>query len=381
MSSMRISCGIAGVVAASLWSWGCGQRELAEKNAVASTLVAATNPAAVASDPPTAGTWFPVTREFLRQYVPAVGSFRARQITKIGPRVAGRVEAVEVREGDLVRKGQVLVRLDARFFEIAEQQARASLDAAKGALASAQAELAEKRREMERQLEVFRRNAGSPKERDDAISAFERAQGTVSEKQGRLAEAEQRLAYAVEERKETLILAPYDGVITERLVDPGEPVSATPVTHLLEIQEVGVLYLEFSLAQELLKNVRAGTRVEWRVEGVAGDPDQGEVAVVFPAIDELTRSFRCRVIVDNPALKYRPGMLAAVRVVVQEIADALTVPRKALRPAASGYEITVLSGGQPTVRRVEVGLLTEDRAEIREGLGDGDRVMLEAAGS
>lgn len=378
---MRISRGIAGVVAAGLWSWGCGQRELAEKNAVASTLVAATNPAAVASDPPTAGTWVPVTRELLRQYVPAVGSFRARQITKIGPRVAGRVEAVEVREGDLVRKGQVLVRLDARFFEIAEQQARASLDAARGALASAQAELAEKRREMERQLEVFRRNAGSPKERDDAISAFERAQGAVSEKQGRLAEAEQRLAYAVEERKETLILAPYDGVITERLVDPGEPVSANPVTHLLEIQEVGVLYLEFSLAQELLKNVRAGTRVEWRVEGVAGDSDQGEVAVVFPAIDELTRSFRCRVIVDNPALKYRPGMLAAVRVVVQENTDALTVPRKALRPAASGYEITVLSGGQATVRRVEVGLLTEDRAEIREGLGDGDRVMLEAAGS
>jgi membrane fusion protein (multidrug efflux system) len=321
-----------------------------------------------------------VRRETLRRYAPAVGSFRARQTTKLGPQVSGRVQEVLVEVGDLVTKDQVLVRLDPAFFEIEVQQNRGAVEAAKGALASAAVDVADTEREMQRQLELFRSGAGSTKERDDAIAAHDRAVANRAEEAGKLTEAEKRLEYAQERLEETQIRAPYDGAITARIVDPGEPAAAAPPTHVLEIQEVGVLHLEFSLPQELLDVVGVGTPIEFEVEGVKDGAGTGTVAVVFPALDEATRSLRCRAILDNKARKYQPGLLARVKVVTQEAKDALVVPRTALSQTASGWQALLAVAGRLVATPVEVGLLTDDGAQVLRGLAEGDQVVAAAGG-
>jgi RND family efflux transporter MFP subunit len=160
------------------------------------------------------------------------------------------------------------------------------------------------------------------------------------------------------------------------MVDPGQPASANPVTNLVEVQETGVLYLEFSLPQELLATIAPGTPITFEVEGTADGQGSGEVAVVFPAIDEATRSFRCRVIVQNADMRLRPGLLAQVRVLTRQVANALVVPRRALSQTASGWQVRASGPGGPAARAVQVGLLTDEVAEITGGLQESDRVLL-----
>ena len=362
---------LVAVVPALLLVSGCGHKPDA-----AATTSSAVAPTEAAATPAPEGSWVQVRRETIRQYAPAVGTLRSRQSTQLGPQVSGQVEEVLVDVGDRVKAGQVLVRIDPTLFEIEVQQFQAAVETARGALASAEADVQFAQREVPRQLELFNRNAASPKEKDDATTAYERVIGTRDEKKGELGEAQQRLRYGQRQLDETQIRAPYDGTITRRMVDPGQPASANPVTNLVEVQETGVLYLEFSLPQELLATIAPGTPITFEVEGAAEGQGSGEVAVVFPAIDEATRSFRCRVIVPNADLRLRPGLLAQVHVLTRQVANALVVPRRALSQTASGWQVLASGPAGPTARAVQVGLLTDEVAEITGGLQESDRVLL-----
>jgi len=368
----------AAALAAGALLWGCneaGQPKAAPPAAPAAVVASQNVTAAPAR--PTAE----VRRETLRRCAPAVGSFRARQTTKLGPQVSGRVQQVLVDVGDLVKQGQVLVRLDQTFFEIDVQQNKAAVEASEGALASLAVDVANAEREMKRQLDLFEQGAGSTKERDDAVTAYDRAVANRAEKAGRLAEAQKRLEYVQQQLEETQIRAPYDGAITARMVDPGESATMMPPTQLVAIQEIGVLYLEFALPQELLGSVSVGAPLQFEVEGVPDGAATGTVAVIFPAVDEMTRSFYCRAVIENPRRKYQPGLLARVNVVLQEVKDALVVPRTALSQTASGWQALVAADdGPPVVTPVEVGLMTDDWAQVLKGLTEGERVIAAANG-
>ena len=324
---------------------------------------------------------FEVHRDSLRRYAAAVGSFRARQSTRLGPQISGRVKDVLVNVGDRVTRGQVLVRLDPAFFQIEVNQSRASAEAARQALASAGVDVVDTEREMNRQTGLFEQGAGSTKDRDDAVTRYQRAVARQAEQSAKLTEAQRQLEYSEQRLAETEIRAPYDGAVTSRMVDPGEPAAATPPTHVLEVQEVGVLYLEYCLPQELLDSVSVGAPVEFEVEGVRGGAGSTTVAVIFPAIEESTRSFRCRSIVDNSTGQYQPGLLARVRVVAQEVQNALVVPRTALTQTAGGWQVLVAVNGRPVPRPVEMGLLSDDRVQVLRGLQDGERIFVTATGN
>jgi RND family efflux transporter MFP subunit len=148
------------------------------------------------------------------------------------------------------------------------------------------------------------------------------------------------------------------------------------VTELLEVRDVDRLDLEFSLPQDLLARVRAGTPVEWEVEGVDDGKGRGEISVIFPALDEATRTFRCRLTVGNPGTRFRPGVLVKARAVVAEARGVLAVPAAALSRTGAGWEATVLAGGRPERRPVEIGIRSADRFEVRAGLSEGEKVWV-----
>jgi RND family efflux transporter MFP subunit len=364
-----VALALVGMLAA-----GCGQQQTAHgaqlpTSAPAAFSTGTSQPTTVSSAVVT------VRRDALRRYAPAVGTLRARQTSRLGPQVAGRIAAVLVDVGDRVTSGQILARIDPVFFELDIQQATAVVTSSRGALASAEADVVEKEREMKRQLELFERGNGSPKDRDDAVTAYQRCVGTRDERAGRLAEAENRLSYCRQKLAETQIRAPFDGAVTARLVDPGEAASNMPPTPLLEVQEVGTLYLEFSLPQELLGVVRTGTSLEFSVEGGPEDKVTATVAVVFPAIDEATRSFRSRAIIDNRAGTFSPGLLAEVRVVAQEVPDALVLPRTAVTRTSAGWQVLIPAAGRSVPKTIAVGLVADDRVQVLSGLNAGDEVL------
>ncbi len=368
----------------------------------------------VTASPPAeqrAGRWVAVERRSVTQTTSAVGSFRARQTTLLGSQVAGRVADVLADIGDIVRTGQELVRLDPTFFAIEVEQREADAEAARVKLAggretlkSLEAEvqvtrtaLAEAELEFTRMKNLWEKPSGETpsisKQRYDAARfAHEQAQARVDAAQSRVAEqdaklrehaagvkqAEEALRYANERLDEATIRAPYDAIVARRMVDPGEPVTATPVTHLLEVREVGTLYLEYALPQELLSTVKPGTPVTFDAEGVTEDDAEAQttISVVYPTLDEATRSFRCRSVVANPKLTFRPGMLASVEVVVGQAQDVPVVPRLALKDSARGRAVMVANDGHPVERYIEVGAMDESWAEVRSGLSEGDRVLV-----
>lgn len=380
----------------------------------------ATPPSATATGPGTSATadaasatsasWVAVEPRPLYEEAPAVGSFRARQTTRVGAEVSGEVLAVLVDVGATVTRDQPLVQLDPTFFEIEVAQRRAEVESAKARQVSAEqgvqtalaeveharAAVGETQLRFERMRALWEKPEGQapsiPKSRFDeadfalreAAARLRSTESRVGEAQARLAEAHvgvslatQTLRYAEERQRKTTVTAPYDGVVTARLVDVGEPVTATPVTHLVEVQETAVLYLEFSLPQELLAVVRKGTPVRFEAEGIEDSDAAGAIDVVFPTIDEVTRSFRCRVIIDNREGRFPPGVLARVHVTTRAVEDALVVPRTALAAGEGGWAVRVDAGdGRAAPRRVELGLMTEKEVQVLSGLARGERVLV-----
>ncbi len=354
------------ILVVAIFLTACGKKGGSPPPSAASGAERESAQGAASASPAPRGEWVIVNRGTIRSSVPAVGMLRARQTTKLGSQVSGRVELVLVDVGDVVKKGQELVRLDPVFFGIERSQRVADLDAAKAALWETETQHT-------RMKNLWEKPQGKepsiPKKLyDDAKARFDAAQARVKQ-------AEEALRYADERLRELVIRAPYDGVVTRRLVDPGEPVTSTPVSHLIEIQEVGTLDLEFSLPQEMLSRVRAGTHVTFEAEGVPETKGSSQVAVVFPAVEEATRSFRSRVTVPNPSGIYRPGMLIRVWVVDQEVKDALLLPRKAVTETAQGWQVLASNSESPVRRPIKLGLVTDTLVEVKDGLREGDRVF------
>ncbi len=319
-------------------------------------------------NPTLKGRWVPVVRENLSEYVPAVGFFQAVQSTRLGSQVSGRVKDVLVDVGTKVKKGDELVRLDPEFFDIEVAQRGADRDAAK--TAADEAEL-----NWKRMKELWEKPEGE--EPSIPRRLYDDAKSRRDTAQARLRQAEEALRWSLERKKEATVRAPYDAVVTKRYVDSGEPVTATPVTHLLEIQDISSLELEFSLPQELLASVKEGeTRVLFDVEGLAGGPDEATVVVVYPAIEESTRSFRCRALVPNSGHRFRPGLLVRVKVAIKTARETLVVPRSALRQTATGWEVTVSRAGKEERQPVQVGIVGEEKIEVLDGLKEGERVFV-----
>lgn len=314
---------------------------------------------------PPGGEWIACSRRTLSSYYPAVATMHANRVTRVGPQVAGRVEAVLVDEGAVVKAGAELVRLERVFFELAVQGRRAEVQSAKVSKSAAQLQF-------NRMRNLWEKPEGEEpsiprKLYDDARSALQGAEARVLQAEASQRDSEQKL-------RETVIRAPYDSVVSRRLVDPGEPVTATPVTHLLELQDLSSVELQFALPQRMLSAVRAGTAIEFEVDGVPGGPWQSRVSVVLPDLDEATRSFRCKAVVENRAGLFRPGLLGRVRVVEEQIEDALAAPKGAVERYGAGWRVRVRTAGGVEWRTVVVGLQTHDHVEIRSGLSAGDQV-------
>lgn len=312
----------------------------------------------------------------MRVYQSAVGTLHPSQVTQVGSQVSGRVDEVYVDVGDKVTKDQALARLDQKQFQIQVQQAKAELDDAASSYSAAE-------KDFERMKNLWESPKGDEpsiarKRYDDAIREFEKSAARKLSAEQSVALAEYRLA-------ETVILAPYDGVITLRFVHPGQSVTAAPPTHLFEIQDTSNVYLEFSLPQSHLASIatHAGpsqpTPVEFWVDGMEGTKHTGVVNMVFPSVDQETHSFKCRVVVANSAGVFRPGLLAEVLVQLDILEDVILVPAAAVRLASDGGEVTILAPEGETKRKVKLGRRNTDNYEVLDGLRVGEQVLLRPA--
>jgi len=272
------------------------------------------------------------------------GSLRALREVRIVNQEEGEVIAVAVREGDRVRRGEVLVRYDDRILKALFDKAVATRK---------QAELDHERN---RQL-IARGFIGA-----DALSRTETAL--------EIARAEQRL---LSTRLQHMTLeAPFAGVVSERKVEPGGVTAAH--THLLTLIDPSTLITDVAVSELFLPYVKVGDPAGVRIDALGDKLHDGKIVRIHPAIDPVSRTGRIEVALEPVPPGARAGQFCRV-VLSTGSDDQILVPLAALRRDPKGEFVFVFDDG--IVRRAEVtsGLRLVDRVEIRSGLNVGTQVV------
>jgi Cu(I)/Ag(I) efflux system membrane fusion protein len=284
----------------------------------------------------------PVVRGNLPRGGQTVGyvQFDERKVQQVRPRAEGWVEGLSVRAlGETVQAGQLLFTLYSPLLESVQQE---YLDALKIG-----------NREL---IDASR----------DRLRAVGLDAGTAS-----------RLAKSGRAAGKVAFHAPISGVITE--LEAREGAMLTPEMSAMTITELGSLWVVAEVPESQSSWVRQGTQAEVRFSSQPGVTIRGRVEYVYPELNMETRAVRARIVLEAPPQDVRPNMLATVSLVAADGAAVLHIPRSALiRNGARDRVVIALGDGRFASRSVVAGAESGDRVAIREGLQEGDRVVVAA---
>lgn len=303
-----------------------------------------------------------VTPHDLRQILTVSGSLRAVNQVSVKARVAGEVRDVLVREGEAVKTGQILIRIDPADYQARLAQAKGALLAARGQL-----DIATKARDNNQALLAkgfISRNAF-----DNAASQYEIAAANVESARGALGVAQNAL-------EDTVLRAPITGLVSSRTVQPGEKVS--PDNRLLDVVDLRQMEMEAAVPAADITHIAQGQEVAVSVEGLPA-PLTGKVARINPATQAGSRSILVYIQVDNPQGVLRAGMFGEAQLTLARKNDVLTVPQSALQTSAGNASVFAVEGGKLVRKPVTLGIRGNDgegaAVEILGGLENGARIV------
>ena len=303
-----------------------------------------------------------VTPRDLRQTLAASGSLRAYNQAAVKARVAGEVREVLVREGETVKAGQVLVRMDDADYRARVAQAEGALLAARG-----QFDIAAKARENNRAL--LDRGFISKNAYDTASSQYDIARANVNAAQGGLDVSRKALG-------DTVIRAPIAGMVASRSVQPGEKVSAD--NKLLDVIDLARMEMEVAVPTSEIIGIAPGQEVTVKVEGL---PQllPATVVRINPATQAGSRSIMTYLQLDNPQNRLRSGMFGEARLTLSKKAGVLAVPPSALQVNGDSAYVYAVEQDKLVRRQVHTGITGSDGdaslIEIVSGLEPGTRIV------
>jgi RND family efflux transporter MFP subunit len=309
-------------------------------------------PPAVSAEPELEVHTALVRRGSIQASITAPATLEAQRESRIGPEVQGTLLRVLVDEGERVEAGAPLFEVDPSPYRFALRQAEAGLDLAKAQRHQLEADLGRARSLRER---------GIVAEQD--IEKLETAVAVAVATERQAAEA---VALGRHRLSLTLVRAPYAASVAARLADEGTTALVQPQTVVLVLQESDVLEARAAIPESQLLRVQVGDAARVRIEGLAA-PIESAVSAVGEAIDLATRTYSVRIRVPNADHAIKPGLFAHVEIFPQARADALVVPRDAVRSDDGRARVFTIRDGVVTPLPVTVGAFSEQEAELLEG--------------
>lgn len=316
-------------------------------------------------------------RSTVERWTEVPGNVLPQQAVRITPKVPGRIEAIYVKEGDWVNKGQPLVKLDQTDFLIALDKARSSFQKAQAQLEQARLGLEDRKRDYQRVKSLFEQKVISQQEYEKAEVALKVSEAQYELAKAQLEEASVALRQAENELRESLIRAPFSGVVTQRFVDPGQRAYTMPPTEILELADTTRVKVVLDLPERDLPKVKRGSAVRVLPDALPDREFLGRISALYPKVDPVTRTFRVEVVLENPKGELKPGMFVKARVFLGK-ETALLVPREAvMRMIGTGKEYCFLvAEGRAQHREVVTGGRFGDKVEVLQGLSEGDEVVV-----
>ena len=317
----------------------------------------------------------------------AVGTVGARTSSTLSSKTMGAVEAIHVREGDLVKKDDLLVELDDRQAVARLRQAEAGLAEAKRALTSAKsardaaqagADLA--RATYDRYRKLLDEESVSRQEYDEVDARYRQSSASLAQAEAMVEASGNRVeqAQAGVESARTMVgdasvLAPYDGTVTAKMVDVGD--MASPGTPLLGLEQKGVFCVSLVVPEMHIRSVSLGDKVNVTIPSMDDLVVQGKIGRIDPAADQQSRSFIVKVALPE-GHDFRSGIFARVALPVGE-AGMLMIPRSAVirRGQLTGYYL-VDANNIARFRLLRLGREFGESVEVLSGMKDGDRYVV-----
>lgn len=322
----------------------------------------------------------------------STANLRALRDVTLQSRTQGVITSIAVEEGDFVKEGQLLCRLDDRELlinlELARQrlsQTKVQLESAKILRAKNQTQIENKRAEVERNEKALAEGLVSDTDvallRNQLAELMhdERAQAAAVEENGyRVDELESEI-----ERNEVLvantrITAPFAGRITERTVQLGQTVSASD--NLFRLATFSPLYADVFLSEQDSRRVSPGQEVEVMLGSGDVEAATGRVARVSPVVDDSTGTVKVTAELHGAGPAYRPGAFVRVAIETDVRGETVLIPKRAI-VEQDGESFVFVNDGETAVRRtVELGYEDGDAVEIRSGISVGEKVVVAGQG-
>ncbi len=303
--------------------------------------------------------------------ISTTGTICAKETAAISAQVPGQIRRVLVQAGDRVRAGQLLAVLDDAAMRSSLNQANAAAEAATRQQMAAQSDASLAAETLARYEILKKENSVSPQEFDEVEKRSQAAQLRLESYQAQTEQAKMAVAGASIQLGYTALHAPFAGVITARLADPGT--LASPGAPLLEVDRDGPLQVVTSVDESMIASVRRGMTVPVAIDGVSGTVNS-EVAQIVPAADPASRSFKVKL--DLPATKnLRAGMFAAVQFPGAS-RSMILVPQSAVVLRGSLDCVYALDAhGIAQLRYVTLGNGHGDQVEILSGVAAGETLV------
>lgn len=295
----------------------------------------------------------------LAELLPFTGTLKPLNEAVVASKVDGTVLEVSAREGELVKKGQVLARIDRETLSqnVAEQEAQ---------LANQQARLKLAQVKLDKQRELFARGFISKLALDEQASDFEVQAGVLKAQQAQLARAREALGNSE-------IKAPINGVVYERKKNPGDLASRND--RLFAIADLAVLEIAASLPARLGPQLAVGMDARFSVEGQAGE-FSGKLVRINPVANASTRNFDVYLRVDNQDGRLKAGQFTKGGIVLRELSGVVVLPLAAVHERDSKPWVLLVDQGRLARRPVTVKLRSEALGKVAvDGITPGAAVV------
>jgi RND family efflux transporter MFP subunit len=337
----------------------------------------------------------PVARVNLAEQILVVGNLIGAATVEVVPRVNGRLQSINVKLGDPVRRGQLIAKVE--DFEVTEQVrgAEASYQVSQASIRQREADLKLAKTNLDRSRSLYERQLLPQQTFDDTEARYQAALAQVDLAKAQFEQAKARLDELKITLANTQILSPVNGFVGKRYLDPGAFTNTnTPIAAVVDIQTVRLVA---NLVERDVSRVPVGTSAKVEVDAYPGETFTGKVSRVAPVFDPATRTAEMEIEVPNPGYRLKPGMYARVNLTIDTKANALTVPRNALvdLDGRQGVFVAGADDGASTPPQgtgnarmitakflpVQTGLRDGERVEVTSGLQEGAQVITTGAGA
>lgn len=337
-----------------------------------------------------------VKREDLTSITSASGEVKPKKNVNISAQVPGRIVKIGVEEGQIVKEGDFLLKLDATQYEAYTERDRALILSFRAQLIEAEARLQKDKNLYERQKRLFDEQLISREQLEAA-----KAQYDISRAQHRailyqINQAKASLESSQDNLNKTTYNSPIDGIITSLRVEEGEialiGTMNNPGTVLMTIADLSVMEIEVEVDETDVVGVRIGQSAEVRVDALPEQTIEGKVTEIgSSAIQKLTsaeesKDFKVVVTLENPPRELKPGLSASADIITAEKKDVLAVPISALVLREKDEEgekkkkeeegVYLVTENRVKFQPVKKGILGEMMIEITEGLEEGQKIVV-----